>query len=92
MIRCPVCGSKLDLAEMGLSDRQRKIRDSIEQLRRETSRWPHAKEIGVSIGYSERAIRYELSHMERIGVVCRPSGPRSGWALRKEHLTVIKAA
>jgi hypothetical protein len=92
MIRCPVCGTKLDIAELGLTERQQKIRDVIEQLRRETGRWPHAKEIGYVMGYTDRMMRYELRYMEKLGIVCRPGGPRRGWALRKEHLTVIRAA
>jgi hypothetical protein len=92
MIRCPECGAKLDLAEIILTERQQSVRNAIERIRRETGRWPYAREIGAIIGYTDRAMRYELARMESLGVVCRPSGPRSGWALRREHLTVIRAS
>lgn len=92
MIRCPECGAKLDLAEMGLSERQRQIRDVIERLKRQSGKWPPAWQIGVEMKYSDRMMRYELKHMEHLGVVFRPNGPRSGWAVRRGYLTVIRAA
>jgi hypothetical protein len=92
MIRCPVCGTPLDLAELNLTSRQQKIRDVIERLRRELGRFPYSWEIAVEINYTDRFVRYELVEMEQAGVVCRPHGPRSGWTLKKEHLTVIRAA
>lgn len=92
MIRCPNCGEKLDIAEIIITERQRKIRDAIAHIRRESGKWPYAREVGAIVGYTDRAMRYELARMEHLGIVCRPSGPRSGWALRREHLTVIRAA
>ena len=91
MVRCPVCGTRLDLAESNLTERQKKIRAAIEQLNRQNGRPPYAWEIGYVVELSDGFVRRELRLMERMGIVKR-DGPRSGWKLRTEHITVIPAA
>ena len=88
MIRCPICGSRLDFVFHTLSERQKKIRDAIEKLHRDNGRWPIAREIGCELGYSDREMRRELVKMEEMGVLIR-FGTRSGWVLKSEHIAVI---
>jgi predicted transcriptional regulator len=92
MLRCPNCGAKLDVASVILTPRQRAIRDAVETLRRETGRPAHTCDVATCVGWSVRAVRYELAHLESMGEICRPAGPKSGWALRKQEITLVPLA
>jgi predicted transcriptional regulator len=90
MVRCPVCGTRLDFAEVKLTDRQKAIREAIETLKRQNGKWPYSWEVAYVVELSDGFVRRELRHMETIGILSR-DGPRSGWKLRSEHITVILA-
>lgn len=91
MVRCPVCGTRLIFAENKLTQQQQAVRDALDTLHRELGRWPYAREVGELLGYSDREARRQLVELEDMKVVKR-FGPRSGWALVTEHITVISAA
>ena len=92
MLRCPNCGAKLDVASVILTPRQRAIRDAVEALRRETGSPARTGDIAARVNWSVRAVRYELAHLESMGEICRPAGPKSGWALRKQHMALVPLA
>lgn len=92
MFRCPQCGARLDLSSMILTPRQRKIRDAVEAVRRETGRPARTADVAAAVGWGVRTVRYELTHLESIGEICRPGGPKSGWALRKQEVGLVPLA
>jgi predicted transcriptional regulator len=92
MLRCPSCGAKLDVASVILTPRQRMVRDAVETLRRETGRPARTRDIATRVGWSVRAVRYELAHLESMGEICRPDGPKSGWTLKKQEITLVPLA
>lgn len=91
VMRCPVCGTKLDLVELSLTARQRQIRDVVEHLGHTQGGPVPTKAIAVQVGYAPTTIRPELSTLEKMGILCRPNGPKSGWALRKEQIALARA-
>ena len=85
--------AKLNIAELvDLTEKQQLVRNAVESLRRQLSRSPTAVEIGVHVGYSDRWVRYQLTALEQLDVVCRPNGKRSGWSLKSDHVGLILAA
>lgn len=91
-LRCPNCGVKLDIAELALTERQRTIREAIEELERDTGKPARTEAIAAQVGYAPTTIKPELRTMEAQQVICRPNGPKSGWSLKKSHLRLIRAA
>lgn len=92
MLRCPACGTKLDIADaMELTPRQQLIRDAIEQIKRDTGKLAKTVTIAEIVGYAPTTIKPDLAHLEHSGIVCRPNGVKSGWALKKERVTLVVA-
>lgn len=92
MLRCPACGTKLDIADaMELTARQQLIRDAIERINRDTGRLARTVTIAEAVGYAPTTIKPDLAHLEHMGIVCRPNGRKSGWALMKERVTLVLA-
>jgi predicted transcriptional regulator len=92
MIRCPNCGQKLDIAELTLTERQRRLRDAIEQIRRDNGRPARTAEIAEAVGYAPSTIKPDLKQLRAIGVICNPNGPKSGWAPRTDKFVLVRAA
>jgi predicted transcriptional regulator len=93
MIRCPVCGTRLAIAKQDvvLTTRQRQVRDAVAYLRRQSVK-PTCRNIGVHIGINYRTVASELQVLEQLELVCRPDGPRSGYALPREEIALVIAA
>jgi predicted transcriptional regulator len=89
MLRCPNCGAPVDVAAVLLTPRQRAIRNAVEALRRETGRPARTTDVATRVNWSVREVRRELAHLEGMGEICRPSGPKSGWALKKQEITLV---
>jgi len=59
-------------------------RDVVARRLRELNRnWGpvHSPMVAAYVGISERTARYYLARLEKAGVVRRPAGARSGWAV-----------
>lgn len=91
-MRCPNCGTKLDIQELALTDRQRSIRDAVEAIERDTGKPASTKAIADRVGYSPSTIKPDLQTMKAKEIVCLPNGRCSGWSLKKHHLRLIRAA
>jgi len=92
MLRCPNCGIKLDIEELALTERQRTIRTAVEEIERDTAKPARTLAIAEHVGYAPTTIKPDLAHMEQVGILCRPDGPKSGWSLKKKHLRLVRAA
>lgn len=92
MIRCPSCGQKLDIAELTLTERQRKLRDAIDQIRRDKGRPARTVEIATEVGYAPSTIKPDLKQLRSMGIVCNPNGPKSGWAPMADQFVLVRAA
>lgn len=92
MLRCPACGTKLDIADAReLTPRQMAIREVIEEIQRDTGRPAKTVEIADELDYAPTTIKPDLAHLEHSGIVCRPNGIKSGWALKKDRVTLVVA-
>ncbi len=45
--------------------------------------------ISMMVGWPERTVRHYLSIAEQVGLVERPNGPKSGWAVKPVPRVVI---
>jgi predicted transcriptional regulator len=94
MIRCPVCNSRFEIAEVvPLTSRQQDVRRAVEQVCRDSGRPAKTAEIAGMTGWSVRTVRYELAHLENLQIICRmPGHPKSGWLLKKDRITLVRVA
>lgn len=91
-LRCPACGTRLDIADvMELTDRQKLIRDAVEEIKRHTGKPARTEAIAERVGWAPTTIRPDLMHLEHSEILCRPNGKKSGWALKKERVALVVA-
>jgi DNA-directed RNA polymerase specialized sigma subunit len=91
--KCAHCGRQNRLIDIPLTFRQRRILKAIEQLARDLGKPVSSTRLAQEIGVSVATVKNELSHLEHMKEVCRPSGKKSGWAIAPpENLIAIAAA
>jgi DNA-binding IscR family transcriptional regulator len=85
---CPQCGYTYDFRPPveTLPDREQKaLRCLRVVIQRAGGRLPSTPAVALEMGYSSRWAYEFLRSLENKGYVHRPDGPRSGWAVVKEH-------
>jgi predicted transcriptional regulator len=92
MYKCPVCGTKLDLALLTMTPRQRELLDAVEQIERNTGKPGRTNVIAAQVGLAPSTIKPDLKIMREQGVLCCPNGPKSGWGVRKHHIKLVRVA
>ena len=94
MLRCPNCGARLEIArpEVELTERQRAIRDAIEEIRRDTGALARTEAIAFRLGYAPTTLRPDLAEMEARKIIWRPNGSKSGWGIWEDHISLVQAA
>jgi len=92
-VRCPYCRSRFYISEgkIVLTERQRTILDAIPDICQKTDNGlaPSAS-IAAAVGWSQRTVQSELSHLMHIGEVVRPGGRCSGWAIPERLVLILE--
>lgn len=83
--KCAYCGRSNRLVGVPLTFRQRRILKAIAELERDLKALPLAEQIATHIGVGLSTTKNELVHLEHTKEVCRPNGPRKGWAILEEE-------
>lgn len=90
-VRCPYCRSRFYISEgkFELTDRQRAILDAIPDICQKTDNGlAPSVSIATEVGWSQRTVQSELTHLKHMGEVHQPGGRCSGWAI-PERLVMI---
>jgi Mn-dependent DtxR family transcriptional regulator len=94
---CAICGQVYEESESDLPDREQKALKALRAaIQRNGGRHGTTLAVALDMGYSIRWACEFLRRLEDKGYVHRPDGPRSGWAVVKEHehmaIELVRAA
>ena len=94
-MRCPTCGTPLDVVQVAqlLTDRQKAIEAAIPVVAARTGRkTARTKDIAAEVGWSQRTVQMECHALVHLGRLDTPNGAKSGYAIKKPKLAIVRAA